>query len=524
MPRKSALRVSPKPDEPNLILPLASSYNERGVLGYTHTVTNSEDQRKLNCFYELVKNSATGKGTLSLTKRPGVVLETGVGVTSVGTSTQDVYLIVREAKATKFTPWIANKNGNDIRVSSGSVDTTLFSSASAITPAYVDVTNISGVETVVLQTQLGGGSFGSQRAFYASDIATWTEITDADFTALSHRGKIEHLDGYAFILADTNRIWNSDVNSLANWGASSFITKQITQDLPIGLAKLNKQIIAFGFNTMEPFYNPGTTTTGSPLIPIGHLQQRVGLAAPLATATAAGGHYYCVIGSKAYFVGRREGGESSIGFFVYDGSNAIKISPTYIDKILLEKYSTGVNLNASNGFSSVNSFDVHGKTAVAIALTQPNDTTQRWLMYFPDWNEWFEWSSTVFGPINMGQYFLPCSANNKDRVYKFTASDNWQDNEISYQWFTQFRLPSPGSSRRFLLMYGVDADTDTTANNLTAEISTDDCATFSTLGTIDQTQDRKVLFRGGSFRKAFIRLGNTNARPSRLHNFLARVE
>jgi hypothetical protein len=73
-------------------------------------------------------------------------------------------------------------------------------------------------------------------------------------------------------------------------------------------------------------------------------------------------------------------------------------------------------------------------------------------------------------------------------------------------------------------MYGVDADKDTVTNNLTVEISTDDCATFSTLGTIDLTQDRKVLMRGGSFRKAHIRLGNTNARPARLHSFLARIE
>ena len=73
-------------------------------------------------------------------------------------------------------------------------------------------------------------------------------------------------------------------------------------------------------------------------------------------------------------------------------------------------------------------------------------------------------------------------------------------------------------------MYGVDADTDTSTNSLTVEISTDDSKTFSTLGTIDQTQDRKVLFGGGSFRKAHIRLGNTNARPSRIHNWVSRIE
>jgi hypothetical protein len=77
-----------------------------------------------------------------------------------------------------------------------------------------------------------------------------------------------------------------------------------------------------------------------------------------------------------------------------------------------------------------------------------------------------------------------------------------------------------------MLMYGVDADTDTAGlgNTLTVELSTDDSQTFSTLGTIDLTQDRKILTRGGSFRKGHIRLGNTNSRPTRIHNFLARIE
>src|SRR5258706_12621731 len=89
MPKKAALRASPAIDEPNVIIPLASSYNERGITGYTHAVTNSEDQRKVNCFYELSKNATTGKGTLTLAKRPGVTIDAN----SYGSSTQDTYLI-----------------------------------------------------------------------------------------------------------------------------------------------------------------------------------------------------------------------------------------------------------------------------------------------------------------------------------------------------------------------------------------------------------------------------------------------
>src|SRR5260221_9836332 len=90
MPKKAALRASAAIDEPNVIIPLASSYNERGVAGYTHSITNSEDQRKINCFYELAKNPMTGKGTLTLSKRTGVTLSGNI----LGTTLQTAYLIL----------------------------------------------------------------------------------------------------------------------------------------------------------------------------------------------------------------------------------------------------------------------------------------------------------------------------------------------------------------------------------------------------------------------------------------------
>jgi hypothetical protein len=239
--------------------------------------------------------------------------------------------------------------------------------------------------------------------------------------------------------------------------------------------------------------------------------------APSIDATQAWiGHYYCTINDRMYFVGRDSGGIKSAGIFVYDGQNYERVSTPYIDKILSQI--------VGNSFYSVNSMGFQGRKAMSILLTAPNATSQRWLMFFPDWKEWFEWTSTVFSPINSGEHFLSCGAALKQKVYNFTAADNWQDNATSYQWFTQFKLPTNGAQRKFMLMYGVDADTDTSTNDLTVELSIDDSKTFTTLGTIDQTQDRKVLFRGGSFRKGHLRLGNTNARPTRISNFLARIE
>lgn len=503
-----------RPDEPNVIIPLATSINERGVAGYTHSVTNSEDQRKLNCFYEISKNPMTGKGTLTLTKRPGVTIDE----TSAGSSGQLAYLVLAPLNETQFAA-VFYTSGTDAKSSTNSgVTNTILAGASYI-PTFVDVTAISNAQTIVVQLTLPTNINTAHRVFYITKTSllaagAWTEIVDADFTGYIHRGKMEHLDGYALNLTNTNLIINSDINSVANWTANGFLAKQIRQDTPIGLARLSNQILAFGGETVEVFFNNGNTI-GSPLGRLPHLHEKIGMVQFFSTSGAT--HYYATLENRIYFIGKRSGGaifSKSLGVFAYDGTRFERVSTPYIDKIISEEFGS---------LYSVTAVGFLGQTAVAICLTAPGVATQRWLMFFPDWKEWFEWTSTVFSPVNSGDYFLGVGSN-RHKLYYFSGADSWQDNAVSYPWSTQFRLPTNGSARRFMHMYGVDADTDASANDLTVEISTNDCASFSTLGTIDQTQDRKLSFRGGAFRKAHIRLGNTNARPTRIHNFLARID
>ena len=79
---------------------------------------------------------------------------------------------------------------------------------------------------------------------------------------------MEFMDGYAFVLDNTLKaIYNSDLNSLANWTAANYIVKQIQQDEGRGLAKFGKLILAFGWETMEAFANAGNPT-GSPLVSV----------------------------------------------------------------------------------------------------------------------------------------------------------------------------------------------------------------------------------------------------------------
>src|SRR5690348_11270817 len=264
-------------EDPNVILPLASSYNERN-----NTVVSDgsgqQDQFKLNCFYEVAKNPMTGKGTLTLSKRFGVT-----GVTLGGSISQVVSFVIPPLNFTTspgnillLTLAFIAKDGNDINYTTGVAKTIMSSSSHG--PAYYGTTFINTSLTTVVQMN-NFNSF-TQRVFYSSaPSSSWTEISDGDFTSLSHRGQMVHMDGFAFILASDNKIYNSSVNSLQSWAATDFISKQMTTDEPMGLAKYNNQILAFGLDTVEVFYNGGNAT-GSPLLPIKQRAARVGLMVP----------------------------------------------------------------------------------------------------------------------------------------------------------------------------------------------------------------------------------------------------
>src|SRR3990167_11430654 len=108
--------VSMNVNTPNLRLALAASYNERGILGFTNTVTNAIDQRKINSIYQPIVNAVTGGTTLYLAKRPGVD-DSGQTYGATG----QVGYLVHHAPAvygSGTNGWLFSTSGDDQRASS----------------------------------------------------------------------------------------------------------------------------------------------------------------------------------------------------------------------------------------------------------------------------------------------------------------------------------------------------------------------------------------------------------------------
>ncbi len=495
----------------NLHIPLAASYNTRAFASGSSLTGGSVDQRKVNSFYETITNAETGKKTLYLSKRQGC------GDASFARFT-NAYTQFVSASGTPFTGGCvgALDGSNNVYVYDGTPLTLIYSYISGANwPSFLGVTAISNVVTAVLQvsrTTIADDIL----AYFSSAAGTWTKISDAVFTALHHRGKIEHLDGFAFQLAKDNAIYNSDINTLVTWPAQGFIKKQSLQDSAKGLAKLGSTLLAFGKETVEGYQNTGNPT-GSPLSRVLSISARIGLAD---FAVFGGMTYAAELNGKLYFVGRTVAQVASIGFYAFDGQKFEKASSVAVDRIL-----------AANTIYSVVSFPFYGQQAVAVGMDLPGATTQRWLMFFPEHNEWFEWDSTGVQPMNDGQYFVGIAG----AVTGIFASGSLGSITPSYvdapnsggtpQPFTmthQFRL-AEDAERKFMPIYGVVGDTVSSSQNLGVSFSDDD-STFGPVSNIDMTRQRKLNFRGGSYYKRTVKLTHTGTNPCRLTEFVARVE
>ena len=499
----AAVEKLPVANEPNVVIPLAISYNSRAIAGFTNTITNAVDQRKINTIYEPVTNTLSGNTTLYLAKRPGVTTDGS----TYGTGGQVAYLwdVAAGASASSAANrWIFSTSGNDIRASDNS-STTVIVTAANYAPAYVDKCFITSTDTSVVQLR---DNTGAQRVFYSSAIGVWTEITDSVFTTLANQGKMEFINGRAFVISRTGaRIYNSSLNSISVWPSTSFLTKQVAQDIATGLAKFQNQIIAFGEGTMEVFRDIGNPT-GSSLEAQTELFQKVGLPSPSVVGMR---HYYAVVGNLMFWRG-----SNPLGFYAWDGQKVEKVSTAAIDKILAERQ-----------VYFVSPMDIKGTKAVVVGLDLTTAATQRALVFIPEWKEWFEWQSTVFVPQTSPRLLDVCLGvgSSQHKLYQLSSTtDNWQDSGTNYTVTHQFRVPKQGNGWDRMSMFGVEGDTARSAQTLSVEFSDNDYQTFQTARTIDLTSVDKQLYNCGGYRTPrSVRLSYTGANGLRLQNAIARV-
>ena len=114
------------------------------------------------------------------------------------------------------------------------IDDTLYNEGSAVTGTIVDgndkVNMIDGPDNKVLITRDIGGTGDA----YVYNGTTLTTISDADYPAVTV-GPFATLDGYVFIMDNTKKIWNSDLDAPTSWASTSNIQANEFDDRAVGV-------------------------------------------------------------------------------------------------------------------------------------------------------------------------------------------------------------------------------------------------------------------------------------------------
>lgn len=212
---------------------------------YTFAYDSYKDAGAANCAFQVVRDAFNRKSRVYMTTMERY------GQSTSSTAGTD---------GTAIKIWTGQSNA--IVQAFNSPNSTIYentTSRGAITGLgiWISETVISGVATCVIVS-------ASNRA-YSLAAGVLAEITNGNFppkqgTPLTITGNFVHAEGYAFIACTNGQIWHSDLNSIANWSASSFLSANEFPDALVGLAKLGRYIVALGLQSIQFFYvagNPG---------------------------------------------------------------------------------------------------------------------------------------------------------------------------------------------------------------------------------------------------------------------------
>ena len=461
-------------------LPLVSPNNIRNL----DSSQANKDKRFINCFAEKIRNPLSSSANVQyyVTKRPGFATHTTPEATSV---------------ASAICVWSVNDT-DAVITAFGATNSTLYTGTT-------ELGTVTGVSTFINQTLVAGTAnivttTTSNKAYYSTG-GTFTEITDGDFPSNAGRtitGPFVFVDGYAFIMDTSGRIYNSDLNSIANWTADSYIAANIYPDTGVGLARYKNMIVAFGKETVEFFYNAGNTP-GS----------------PLSRYESGFVHFGCVsqygfaqIEDTIGWVSASD--KSGLGVFLLDGVQPKKVSNPYIESQLATSTTAGIFVTAGK---------IVGKTFLIVTSSVGT------FVYVVEDDMWHEWSSTTVLWHHMSgttagarKLYSVSRTSTSGKVFVINpASLTYQDNAAAYTMTLQTaKFDGDTVNYKFQNKLSVIGDKTASANAVSVSWSDDDYQTWSTARTIDLANNDPYLMNGGKFRRRAYKLTNAVNNPVRL--------
>lgn len=444
----------------------------------------SKDQRFVNCFPELVTNTAVQGQRIYLHKRDGMQYNSQPS----GTTGEGRGLVSWNGK-------LYSVIGNKLYSNTTAIKT-LTTSTGAV--GFTDFTAANDYLILLDGT----------KGYYISTTDVVTEITDVDFPT-PHLPYPVFLDNYLFVQKTTGEIFNCDVGNVTSWAATSYIQPDSYPDGAVAMCRQNNLIAALGVNSVEFFYDAANAAPGSPL---GRNQQAI-IQYGCASGTTVAQEEGLVI-----FVAASATGEKFV--VAIEGTKDANISTEAINRILTAE---GSNISHSWAFLT------RQKGHLMYVLNLPSQS--RTLVYDLQTKYWHEWewfdgaTDGVFPMIDATEfqdqpYFLH-QANGK--IYKSSSSIYQDDSNVIKVLIQTSRFDGESAKIKFLSRLEILGDWQSTSNTLSVYWSDDDFKTWSSARTVDLST-RAYLYRCGSFRRRAFRLYHAANTPLRLDSVEMELE
>ena len=458
------------------------------IAGATGNVNATKDQRFINCVFEQVKNPFTDKEKCYVSKRPGFAGYNSSTKLKNGHIGNAVHV------------WSSRGGGTDVIWAFGNTNSEIFlnsTSLGSITGRVVGIT-----ETIIGTTAYLLFSSTDSTGWYYADGGSLTKITDGDFpgnAALTTVGAFVVLDGYAFIMDSTGKIWNSDLNSVTSWTSTGYIQAQMYPDAGIGLSRYKNQIVVFGRDTIEFFYDAGNPS-GSPLAPSSQSFIKLGCINQNAFTT---------YNDNLYWVSNSDKGMITV--YTLDGYTPTPVSTPNIEKILVAATLTTIRVAGGN---------VLGKSMLIVS----NSLTV--FAYDTEDKIWGEWESgngakiwdVMSSTTGTTSILYSVSLIDTQGYGYFLNNQNvqYQDRGSSFTMTIQTsKVDLDTVNRKFLSKFSIVGDAGS-SSTLSVSWADDDYTTWTTARSISLVGPNFYLPNCGQFRRRAFKITNTDAYAIRL--------
>ena len=376
----------------------------------------------------------------------------------------------------------------------------------------------AGARIQSLDSGAGTLEMGSDSATATNATANGTGVTitrtpiakiiDVDFP--SAKGKFVFVDGYAFVMTESGRVYQSALNSITSWGASDYITANLSTDAGITLETYKNNILAFGTSACEAFYNAGNPS-GSVLSKAEQNFFNIGAYNDGSVVNA---------NDKVYWIGRS--GDSAAAVYELVNYSPVKISNQEIDSLLItiSGYVTSTNsikLNVSSVAGSINLFLGIGLTGIWSNSTL-GATKATAILYDTATRIWHSWGAandeTAFDAVSYLPYdeSILCGGQSNSKIYsiEFSGSVVFKDGATNanvggdaYDMTVITRKLNLGTNnRKFINRMQLNCDRHSSGSVAVVYLDDDSqdisTATFTSAGSLDISKSNPQIYRLGS--------------------------